>query len=122
MLDVALQNINQAYSAFSGAFSPYDEVSLYSFSSTVSQVTDFSTVSQKLTAVLNQMKLEHGRNNGVPVINGALGPHGPTVNGEPVDRPGAQPDLSPPKDLRLLHDAILRAALDFAKRDPALRE
>ncbi len=65
MSDVVLQKINQTYSALSGAFSPYDEVSLYTFSSTVSQVTDFSAVSQKLTAVLNQIKIERGRNNGV---------------------------------------------------------
>ena len=40
--DVALQKINQTYSALAGAFSPYDEVALYTYSSTVSQVTDFS--------------------------------------------------------------------------------
>ena len=122
MPDVALQKINQTYSALSGAFSPYDEVSLYTFSSTVSQVTDFSTVGQKLTAVLNQMKLEHGRNNGVPVMNGPLGPQGPTVNGVPVERPGAQPNIAPPKDVRVLNDAILRAALDLSKRDRARRK
>jgi VWFA-related protein len=122
MPDVALQKINQTYSALSGAFSPYDEVSLYTFSSTVSQVTDFSTVGQKLTAVLNQMKLERGRNNGVPVMNGPLGPQGPTVNGVPVERPGAQPNIAPPKDVRVLNDAILRAALDLSKRDRARRK
>jgi VWFA-related protein len=122
MPDVALQKINQTYSSLSGAFSPYDEVSLYTFSSTVSQVTDFSTVGQKLTAVLNQMKLERGRNNGAPVMNGPLGPQGPTVNGIPVERPGAQPNLSPPKDVRVLNDAILRAALDLSKRDRARRK
>jgi len=122
MPDVALQKINQTYSALSAAFSPYDEVSLYTYSSTVSQVTDFSTVSQKLTAVLNQMKLEHGRNNGVPIMNGPLGPQGPTVNGVPVERPGAQPNIAPPKDVRVLNDAILRAALDLGKRDRARRK
>jgi VWFA-related protein len=122
MPDVALQKINQTYSALSGAFSPYDEVSLYTYSSTVSQVTDFSTVGQKLTAVLNQMKLERGRNNGVPVMNGPLGPQGPTVNGIPVERPGAQPNIAPPKDVRVLNDAILRAALDLGKRDRARRK
>jgi VWFA-related protein len=122
MPDIALQKINQTYSALSGAFSPYDEVSLYTFSSTVSQVTDFSSVGQKLTAVLNQMKLERGRNNGVPVMNGPLGPQGPSVNGIPVERPGAQPNIAPPKDVRVLNDAILRAALDLSKRDRARRK
>jgi len=122
MPDVALQKVNQTYTALSGAFSPYDEVSLYTYSSTVSQVTGFSKVGDKLTAVLNQMKLERGRNNGVPVMNGPLGPQGPTVNGIPVERPGAQPNISPPKEVRVLNDAILRAALDLSKRDRARRK
>ena len=122
MPDVALQKINQTYSALSGAFSPYDEVSLYTYSSTVSQVTGFSKVGDKLTAVLNQMKLERGRNNGAPVMNGPLGPQGPTVNGIPVERPGAQPNIAPPKDVRVLNDAILRAALDLSKRERARRK
>jgi VWFA-related protein len=122
MPDVAVQKINQTYSSLSGAFSPYDEVSLYTYSSTVSQVSDFSQTGQKLTAVLNQMKLERGRNNGAPVMNGPLGPQGPTVNGIPVERAGAQPNIAPPKDVRVLNDAILRAALDLGKRDRARRK
>ena len=61
MPDTAVQKINQTYSSLSGAFSPYDEVSLYTYSTTVSQVSDFSSAGQKLTSVLNQMKLERGR-------------------------------------------------------------
>jgi VWFA-related protein len=123
MPDVAVQKINQTYSALAGAFSAYDEVSLYTYSSTVSQVSDFSSATgQKLTAVLNQMKLERGRNNGAPVMNGPLGPQGPTVNGIPIERPGAQPNIAPPKDVRVLNDAILKAALDLGKRDRARRK
>ena len=122
MPDTAVQKINQTYSALSGAFSPYDEVSLYTYSSTVSQVSDFSSAGQKLTSVLNQMKLERGSNNGAPVMNGPLGPQGPSVNGIPVERPGAQPNIAPPKDVRVLNDAILKAALDLGKRDRARRK
>jgi VWFA-related protein len=122
MPDTAVQKINQTYAALAGAFSPYDEVSLYTYSSTVSQVTDFSAAGEKLTAVLNRMKLERGRNNGAPVMNGPLGPQGPTINGIPVERPGAQPNLAPPKDVRVLNDAVLRAALDLSKRDRARRK
>lgn len=122
MPDTALQKINQTYSALAGAFSPYDEVSLYTYSGTVSQVSDFSGVGDKLTAVLNRLKLEHGSNNGAPVMNGPLGPQGPTINGVPVERPGAQPNIAPPKDVRVLNDAIVRAALDLSKRDRARRK
>jgi len=122
MPDTAVQKINQTYAALAGAFSPYDEVSLYTYSSTVSQVSDFSAAGEKLTGVLNRMKLERGRNNGAPVMNGPLGPQGPTINGIPVERPGAQPNLAPPKDVRVLNDAVLRAALDLSKRDRARRK
>ena len=122
MPDTAVQKINETYSALAGAFSPYDEVSLYTYSSTVSQVTDFSAAGERLTGVLNRMKLERGRNNGAPVMNGPLGPQGPTINGIPVERPGAQPNITPPKDVRVLNDALLRAALDLSKRDRARRK
>jgi len=39
-----------------------------------------------------------------------------------VERPGAQPNIAPPKDVRVLNDAILRAALDLGKRDRARRK
>ena len=42
MPDVTLQKVNQTYEALVGAFSPYDEVALYTYSSAVSQVTDFT--------------------------------------------------------------------------------
>ena len=122
MPDVALQKVAQTYTALAGSFSPYDEVSLYTYSSTVSQVSDFSAVGDKLTAVFNRMKLERGGNNGAPVMNGPLGPQGPTVNGIPVERPGAQPNITPPKDVRVLNDAVVRAALDLSKRDAKRRK
>ena len=122
MPDVALQKVAQTYTALAGSFSPYDEVSLYTYSSTISQVSDFSAVGDKLNSVFNRMKLEHGSNNGAPVMNGPLGPQGPTINGVPVERPGAQPNIAPPKDVRVLNDAVVRAALDLSKRDPGRRK
>jgi VWFA-related protein len=115
MSDVAVQKVNQTFSALVGAFAPYDEVSIYTFSSTVSEVSDFMAASQKLTALLNQMKTERGRNNGVPVLSGPLAPNGPIVNGMPVGSP-TQPVYTPPKESHVLNDAILRAALDLRKR------
>jgi len=122
MADVAVQKLNESYSALVGAFSPYDEVALYTFSSTVSQVTDFTSSSARLTAELNQLKLVRGRNNGPPVLGGPLGPGGPTVNGAPVGGPIIQPVNTPPKEAHVLNDAILRAALDLSKRDRARRK
>lgn len=122
MADVALQQINQTFSSLIGAFSPYDEVALYTYSSTVSQQTDFTAPGQKLAAVLNQMKLVRGRNNGPPVLGGPLGPGGPTVNGAPVGGPIIAPVNTPPREAHVLNDAILEAALDLSKRDRARRK
>ena len=121
MADVAVQKVNETYSSLAGAFSPYDEIALYTYSSTVSQVTDFSGNGNKLTAVLNQMKLVRGRNNGPPVLNGPLA-SGPTVNGAPVGGPLIQPVNTPAREAHVLNDAILRAALDLSKREKTRRK
>ena len=115
MPDVAVQKVNQTYTALAGAFSPYDEVALYTYSSTVSQVTDFGPPNQKLAAVLNQIRLVHGRNAGPPVLGGPLA-SGPTVNGAPVGGPTIAPVNTPDRESHVLNDAILRAALDLGKR------
>jgi len=120
MPDVAVQKVNQTYSALAGAFSPYDEVGLYTYSSTVSQVTDF-TSPQRLTASLNEIKLVRGHNNGPPVLGGPMA-SGPTVNGAPAGGPTIQPVNTPPRESHVLNDAILRAALDLSKRDRTRRK
>jgi len=126
MADVAVQKVNQTYSSLVGAFSPYDEVSLYTYSSTVSQVTDFTSRQEKLLAVLDSMRLKdnpvRGRNNGPPVLGGPLGPQPPMVNGIPVGTSGPPPVYTPPKEAHVLNDAILRAALDLSKRSRSRRK
>ncbi len=114
MPDVAVQKVNRTYSALQGAFSPYDEVALYSYSSTVGRISGFTSADQKLTATLNQLKTNRGRNNGPPVLTGPLA-SGPTINNVPVDQP-VQPVITPPKEAHVLNDAMLLAALDLSKR------
>src|SRR5713226_9109133 len=104
MPDAAVQKVNQTFPALIGAFSPYDEVSLYTYSSTVSEVSDFAGATKKLTALLNQMKTERGRNNGPPMLGGPLA-NGPIVNGVPVGSP-TEPVNTPPKEAHVLNDAI----------------
>lgn len=122
MPDAAVQKVNQTFPALVGAFSPYDEISLYTYSSTVSQVSDFNGATQRLTAVLNQMKTVRGHNNGPPVMGGPFGPQGPTVNGVPVGGAPVPTVAAPPKESHVLNDAILRAALDLSKRDKTRRK
>jgi VWFA-related protein len=113
--DVALQKINQTYGSLIGALSPYDEAALYTYSSTVTQVHDFTSNSNRLTAVLNQLKTVRGA-NGPPVLGGPFGPNGPTVNGMPVNGPPVDPVNTPERESHVLNDAILQAALDLSKR------
>ncbi len=120
MPDAAVQKVNQTFPALVGAFAPYDEVALYTYSSTVSQVSDFGAT-PKLNGLLNQIKTERGRNNGVPVMSGPLAPNGPIINGVPVGSP-TEPVYTPPKESHVLNDAILRAALDLGKRDRTRRK
>jgi VWFA-related protein len=122
MPDVSVQKVLQTLPALEGAFSQFDEVSIYTYSSAVSKVSDFSTVGKKLTAALNELKNYTGRNNGVPVTSGPLSSQGPTINGAPVDR-GTQPIvITPPKQSHVLNDALVAAATDLAKRDRTRRK
>jgi VWFA-related protein len=121
MPDVAVQKVNQTYSALVGALSPYDEAAVYTYSGTVSQLTDFTNQSAKLTASLDQMKLVRGRNNGPQQINSPFSV-GPTVNGVPVGGPPVPPVQTPPREAHVLNDAILRAALDLSKRERTRRK
>jgi len=121
MADVGLKKVQETLSALQGAFSQFDEVGIYTYSSTVSRASDFTSVGKELTAVLNQVKGYSGANNGVPVTSGPLGPQGPVINGIPVDSP-VNPVSPPPKVAYVLNDAILLAARDLSKRDRARRK
>ncbi len=119
--DAELQKVNQTFSALTGAFAPYDEVALYTYSSTVSEVSDFAGVTKKLTAVLNQMKTVRGNYDGPPVLGGPLA-NGPMINGVPVGGAPTEPVYTPPKEAHVLNDAILQAALGLRKRDRTRRK
>ena len=121
MSDSSVQKVNQTFPALIAAFAPYDEVALYTFSSTVSEVSDFTAPNQRLTLVFNQIKTVRGGNNGPAVLSGPLAPNGPIINGIPVGSP-TQPVYTPPKQSRVLNDAILQAALDLSKRERTRRK
>ena len=121
MPDVGLRKVQETLSALQGAFSQFDEVGIYTYSSTVGRVADFTGVGKQLTATLNQVKGYSGANNGPPVTSGPLGPQGPYINGHPIDTP-VTPVSAPPKVARVLNDAVLLAARDLSKRDRARRK
>ncbi len=119
--DADLQKVNRTFGALEGAFSQFDEISLYTYSQSVSRVTNFAGVGQRLTAALNDLELVRGRNNGPPTVDGPFGPQGPTINNIPVN-PNVPRVITPPKQIHVLNDAILRAALDLGKQDKTRRK
>ena len=121
MPDEGVRKVQQTLSAMQGAFTPYDEVAIYTYSATVGRVSDYGTVGKQLTAVLNQIKSYSGENNGPPVTSGPLGPQGPIINGIPVDQP-VMPVSTPPRVAHVLNDAVLMAARDLSKRAPDRRK
>ena len=121
MPDLNVQKVNQTFPALQGAFSQFDEVAIYTYSTTVGRMADFGSVGKRLDAVLNQLKADRGENNGVPVMDGPLGPQGPMINNIPVDR-SIPPAISPAKESHVLNDAILAAAMDLGKRKKSRRK
>lgn len=121
MPDIAVQKVNETYSALEGAFAGFDEVAIYAYGDTVGRVSDFGGIGRQLDAVLNQLKTAHGEVSGVPVTGGPLGPGGPVVNGVPIDSP-TSPVTTPSKHAHVLNDAILRAAMDLGKREKTRRK
>jgi len=116
MHEVTMSKVYDSLGSLVGAFSPYDEFALYTYSSTVSQQLDFTNKSQRFVDALNQIKLYPGRNNGPQALNDPFSV-GPTVNGVPVNGPPIAPVQTPPREAHVLNDAILRAALDLGKRE-----
>jgi VWFA-related protein len=115
MPNVALKKVQDTLPALQGAFSQFDEVGVYTYSTRVGHVSDFTSVGKEVTVALNEVRAYSGENNGPPVTSGPLGPQGPMINGLPIDTP-TTPVSTPPKEAHVLNDAILSAARDLAKR------
>ena len=121
MKDTDVQKVAHTFPALEGAFSPFDEISIYTYSNAVGQLSSWMAAGQKLSETLAKLSEVRGRNNGPPVTSGPLGPQGPTINNMPVD-PGAPIVYTPAQESHVLNDAILKAALDLSRRDPTRRK
>jgi VWFA-related protein len=120
----SMKKVNQSLPALIGAFSQYDEVALYRYGHTVSQVSTFTAADNVPTTTIARVK-GTGRQGGPPAIFGPLA-QGPSINGHPADpgQPGPQvANLPPPvQESFVLNDAILRAAQDLSRRDRSRRK
>ncbi len=120
MPDIALRKVQETFDALVGAFSEYDEVSVYTFGATVKQQQDFNAALGERTATtLRHVKGQEGRTGGAATTMGPM-VSGPSVNGK-VFNPGdpSRPVTTSVKNIeppRVLNDAILRAAIDLSRR------
>jgi VWFA-related protein len=117
-----MRKVNESLSAVTGAFTPYDEVAVYTYNNGPKRITDFTGAQgNRLPAALQAAK-QPGRDEGVGVTSGPLA-SGPTINGKSVDpnldrgnAGGIGGFITPPKDIHTLNDAILFAAKDLSQR------
>jgi VWFA-related protein len=100
-----------------GAFSPFDELSVLTYGTTVRKMADFTAVNDQLDTALKKVKAERGRNPGVPTVGGPM-ISGPSINNMPID-PGSPHTPTVQRESSVLNDAVLAAALELAKRDQA---
>jgi VWFA-related protein len=123
-----MRKVNDSLSAVAGAFTPYDEIAVYTYNNGPAKVTDFTGAQgNRLSAALQAAK-KPGRDMGVPIDSGPLAT-GPTINGKSVDpnldRGNASSGFGPqyviPKDIHTLNDAILFAAKDLSQRPKGRR-
>ena len=119
--DVALQKVNKTFGALQGAFSPYDELEVYTYSTVVGKPSGFHPPGQQINEVFNDLADVRGHNNGPAITGGPLGSQGPTVNNIPVD-PQVPTVITPERESHVLNDAILAAANDLSKRDRERRK
>lgn len=125
MPDVAYRKVNETLAALSGAFSEFDEISIYTYGNTVKQQQDFAAALSGLSDTsFRKLKDVKGRQGGVPVNQGPMA-SGPSVNGRPFDPGMPNPATQNTRSMqpsRVLNDAILRAAVDLSKRDRTRRK
>jgi VWFA-related protein len=114
MPDITMRKVNESLPNIVGAFSQYDEVSMYSFGNSVSKMVDFSAVNDKLANAIKRSRRPGRTGGGVPMTGGPMNA-GPSVNGHPID-PGTPHIQNARTESRVLNDAILMAAQDLAKR------
>ena len=114
-----MTKVNNALSALQGAFTPYDQIAIFTYNNGPQMQTDFTAAqSARVTAVL-----ERSKGKGRDPVMGLTGPLSQTTtinnsqfdpNTSPVrNNPGMV--LNAPKEVHTLNDAILEAAIALTK-------
>jgi len=122
-----MERLNDSLGAVQGAFTPYDEISIFRYNNGPNMVTDFTGAqSARLTSAI-QISKGSGRE---PLMAGSLsGPLSQTtvINNQNFDpntasqRGSSGIILNPPKEVHTLNDAILAAAKALSNRPSGRR-
>jgi VWFA-related protein len=112
-----MTKINNALGALQGAFSPYDEVAIFTYNNGVKEQTTFTAAQSARLGVILERSKGKGREPLMP-LGGPLS-QGLTKNNENLDpntsghAPGTPTNFeAPPKEFHTLNDAILAAATE----------
>ena len=124
-----MTKVNNALGAMTGAFTPYDEVAVFTYNNGPKKQTDFTGAqSARLAAVLEQSKttgreayMEMGGplSNNININNGANSYIDPNTNSSHGTQPFNQQNV--PKEVHTLNDAILAAGAALSKAAPGRR-
>ncbi len=121
-----MKRVNQALGALQGAFTPYDEMAIYSYNNGPRLRTDYTGAqSPRISAVIAQSKSD-GRDAQLYSPDGPLS-QTTTINGQQFDpntapvRNSSSVFIAPPKETHTLNDAIWMAAQSLAKRPDGRR-
>jgi VWFA-related protein len=131
VIDQSLQKdtmakVNQSLSALQGAFTPSDEVAVFTYANGVTEQTTFTAaLGNRLPAVLARSEVS-GTDLGVPSGGGPLAASGPIINNKIVDpnlsrNTPASLELVVPRETHTLSDAILAAGKSLADREKGRR-
>ena len=123
-----MAKVNNSLGALQGALTPYDEISVYSYSNGPHQWTGFTGAqSTRVPAVLALAK-SVGREELVPINSGPFASCGISKNGSCVDpnlqegrSAGNSTFMTIPKEIHTLNDAILAAAKELSTRPKGRR-
>jgi VWFA-related protein len=131
VIDQSLQKdtmakVNQSLQAIQGAFTPSDEVAVFTYANGVTEQTTFTAaLGNRLPAVLARSEVS-GTDMGVPSGGGPLAMSGPIINNKIVDpnlsrNTPASLELTIPRETHTLSDAILAAGKSLADREKGRR-
>jgi VWFA-related protein len=109
-----MKKINDSLSALQGAFTPYDEVAIFTYGNGVTKQTGFTAAQSARLGVI----LDRSKGQGTDPVMGLTGPlaHQAVINNAPIDgvnEPGqiqGSLQINPPREIHTLLDAVFAAA------------